>query len=306
VSTEPSDHMSDVDIVIVTHNSAHVVTGLLDSLPEALSGLSATVVVVDNDSTDSTVELIHQRGDCRVVQAPNLGYAAGINRGAAEASGAKAILVLNPDTRLGSNSVPRMLSALAMPETGIIAPQVRSIDGALQLSLRRFPTLLRAVGFNRSGIAALAENVIGDRAYNTPHVVDWATGAVLMMSRLCFDALGGWDESFFLYSEETDFCYRARAMGFLTRYEPNSVVVHIGGQSGRSARTHVMQIVNRVRLYRRYNGALASWCFYWLAITRELLWLMRGQPESRAAIAALLRPPLRPPEIGCSKRILPG
>ena len=120
--------------------------------------------------------------------------------------------------------------------------------------------------------------------------MDWTLGAVLLMSRACFDALGGWDESYFLYSEETDLSLRARDLGLLTRYEPRSVAVHIGGQSGRNDKTHAMQIINRVRLYRRRNGVLASWCYYCITIVSELSWLARGQRQSRFAILGLLRP----------------
>ena len=125
------------------------------------------------------------------------------------------------------------------------------------------------------------------------------------MSRACFDAVDGWDESYFLYSEETDLCLRARELGLLTRYEPRSVVVHIGGQSGRNDKTHAMQIINRVRLYRRRNGTLASWCYYWLTIASELSWLARGYSQSWFAILNLLRPSLRPPELGCSQGLMP-
>jgi GT2 family glycosyltransferase len=295
----------DIDVVIVTYNSAHVIGGLLDSLPAALGGLGADIVVVDNGSADDTVTLLESRGDCRVVRSANVGYAGGINRGVRAASGADVILVLNPDVRLHAGSVPPLLAALGLPDTGIVAPQVRAPDGKLDLSLRRKPTLLRALGLTRTGIAALSEYVGNEEDYAHPHVVDWALGAALLMSRACFDALDGWDESFFLYSEETDLSLRARDLGWLTRYEPNSVAVHIGGQSGRNDKTHTMMITNRVRLYRRRNGTLTSWCYYWLTIASELSWVARGHRESRAAILALLRPSLRPRELACSRRLLP-
>lgn len=295
----------DIDVVIVTYNSAHVVGGLLDSLPAALGGLAADVVVVDNGSVDETVDVLLSRGDCRVVRSANTGYAGGINRGVRQASGADAILILNPDTRLHERAVPPMLEALRQQHTGIVAPQILSPDGNLHLSLRRKPTLLRALGLTRTGIAVLSEYVVDAADYAHPHAVDWALGAVLLMSRACFDALGGWDESFFLYSEETDLSLRARDLGLLTRYEPRSVAMHIGGQSGRNDKTHAMMIINRVRLYRRRHGVLASWCYYWLTIASELSWLMRGHPQSHAAILGLLRPSLRPQELACPKRLLP-
>ena len=133
-------------VVVVTHNSAHVVGDLLDSLPAALDGLTADVIVVDSGSTDGTAELLAARGGCRVVRSANVGYAAGINRGVREPRPAAAILVLNPDVRLHAGSVPPLLTALQDPNVGIVAPQVRSPQGTLELSLRREPTLLRALG----------------------------------------------------------------------------------------------------------------------------------------------------------------
>jgi N-acetylglucosaminyl-diphospho-decaprenol L-rhamnosyltransferase len=295
----------ELNVVIVTYNSAPLIGDLLDSLPAALDALTADVVVVDNGSTDGTADLVAARGDCRVVRSANVGYAGGINKGIREAARAEAILVLNPDVRLRPGSVPPLLAALRQPGTGIVAPQLRSPDGTLERSLRRTPSLLRAAGLEWTGAAALGERVSQATEYTYPHPVDWATGAVLLMSRKCFDALGGWDESFFLYSEETDLSLRARDIGWLTRYEPASVAVHIGGGSGRNDRTHVMQIVNRVRLYRRRNSAPTAWCYYWLNVVSEFSWLIRGHPQSRAAIRALLRPSLRPAEMGCSDHRLP-
>ena len=295
----------DVDVIIVTYNSLHVIDGLLDSLPAALDGLEYEVVVVDNGSADGTADLVEARGGCRVVRSPNLGYAAGINRGVREAIPAEAILVLNPDVRLGARSVPPLLAALQEPSVGIVAPQVRSPLGDLNYSLRREPTLLRALGLTGTGLAALSEFVSKPADYACPGRVDWALGAVLLMSRKCYETVGGWDESYFLYSEETDLCLRARDKGLRTWYEPRSLAVHIGGQSGRDGQTHAMQIVNRVRLYRRRHGALASWCYYWLTIASELSWLIRGHRQSWSSIMAVLRPSRRPGVLRCADRLMP-
>jgi N-acetylglucosaminyl-diphospho-decaprenol L-rhamnosyltransferase len=297
--------LPDVAVVIVTYNSAHVVAGLLDSLPDALGGLAADVVVIDNGSADTTADVLAARADCRLVRAANGGYAAGINRGVREAISAEAILILNPDVRMHKGSVAPLLAALQEPGVGIVAPQVRSADGHLELSLRREPTLLRAIGLTRTRLAAFSEYVHSPAAYARPGTADWALGAVLLVSRKCYDTLGGWDESYFLYSEETDFALRARQAGLLTRYEPASVATHIGGQSGRDHRTHAMQVINRVRLYRRRHGALASWCYYGLAVASQLTRVPRGHPESWFAVRALLMPALRPGELGCARRRMP-
>ncbi len=295
-----------LDIVIVTYNSEEVVGDLLDSIPGALGDLDANVIVVDNGSTDNTVELLLNRGDCKVILSSNVGYAAGINRGVCEGSGAEAILVLNPDTRLYEGCIPLLYSALQLPGTGIVGPRMLSSDGTLYFSLRRNPTLLRALGLSHLKLPALSEIVQEAAVYEQPHVVDWVVGAVLMMTRECFDFLDGWDESFFLYSEETDFSLRATDHGLVTRYEPRSVVEHIGGGSGRNEKTFAMQAINRVRLYGRRHNRMATWCFYGLILARELMWVGRGHQERRFAATALLRPSLRPVELKCSPRLLPG
>jgi GT2 family glycosyltransferase len=292
-------------VVIVAYNSADMIGRLLASVPAALDGTPAELVVVDNGSADGTADLIERLGH-RVVRASNGGFAAGINRGVRELPEARAILVLNPDVVLRPGSVPPLLAALDLPRTGVVAPRVLDEDGALSRSLRRRPSLGRATGLNRTGLPFLAEYVTRPEDYARPRVVDWALGAVLLFSRECFDRLGGWDESFFLYSEETDFCLRARDAGLLTRYEPASVAVHLGGGSGRTDATHVMQIVNRVRLYRRRQGRAATAVYWALTVLSELSWAARGHRQSRAAIAALLRPSRRPAELGCSDRLIPA
>lgn len=295
----------DVAVVIVTHQSAHVIDGLLDSLPAALGGLTADVVVVDNGSTDETAERVGARTDCRLVRSANVGYAGGLNRGVREAAAAPALLMLNPDVRLEPGSIPALLAALQRPGTAVVAPQVRDAEGRLYHSLRREPSLRRAIGLNFTRRPAFSEYVNSDADYTSPRQVDWALGAALMVSRDSYDRLGGWDESYFLYSEETDFSLRARDLGLITRYEPRAVVVHIGGQSGQSDVTHAMLVVNRVRLYRRRHGSVASFAYFGLSVLSELSWLARGQSQSRRSVEALLRPKRRPAALGASHSLIP-
>lgn len=295
----------ELDVIIVSYNSAHVLPQLLDSLPAALDGLSAGVVVVDNGSVDGTVEVAVARGDCHVICAENLGYAAGINRGIRDAASSEVFLVLNPDVVLAPGSIRHMLTALEEPGVGVVLPRMLGPAGDLQFSLRREPTLLRALGLAGTGLAALSEHVSDVADYSAPRVVDWGVGAVMLMSRKCYVSVDGMDESFFLYSEETDFSLRARDLGFLTRYEPSAVVMHIGGQSGVSQATNAMKALNRVRLYRRRHGLVSSWCYYWLTVLSESSWLLRGARLSDSSVGALLRPSRRPEQLGCSRRLMP-
>lgn len=294
---------SEVAIVVVTYNSAEVIEALLDSLPAALGGLPADVVIVDNGSVDETREILSARTDCRVIVAENLGYSSGINTGIAAAEQAPAVLVLNPDVRMAPGSIPPLLEHL-VEGVGITCPRIVSDHGELQLSLRREPTLLRALGLSRARLPALSEYVQDPAAYERPGAVDWALGAVLALSRECSDAVGSWDESYFLYSEETDFCLRARDRGFVTWFVPESCAVHVGGGSGRNDLTHTMQILNRVRLYTRRNGTVRGSLYFALTLLAEATWVLRGHSQSRASIAALLRPASRPPQLGL-RNLLP-
>lgn len=292
-------------MVVVTHNSAHDLDALLDSLPAALGPVAAQVVVVDNGSTDGTADLARARGDCLVSAQENRGYAAGINAGVDAVPGAAMVLVLNPDARLAPRAVELMVEALRRSGAGIVAPRVVDEHGHLAWSLRRAPTLGRATGLGFTGWPAVSEHVTDPGAYTVEHPVDWALGAVLLVDRACHDALGGWDESFFLYSEETDLCLRAADAGWRTVYTPHAEVMHAGGGSGRTPRTHAMQIVNRVRLYARRHRRPASAAYYALVVASEVTWLMRGHRESRASLAALLRPSRRPAELGCPAALVP-
>lgn len=291
--------------MVVTHNSSPVIGDLLDSLPAALDGLSAHVVVVDNGSSDNTCDVVMARGDCELVRAENRGYSAGLNRGVLAVATEGSILLLNPDVRMQPGSIPPLVAALEQARTAVVVPRLIDDHGELAFSMRREPTLARALGLGRTGHPALSETVLDRHAYESAQVTDWATGAVMLLSRECYDALGGWDESFFLYSEETDYCLRARDIGWLTRYEPAARAVHIGGQSGQSAQIHAMQIVNRVRLFRRRHRVVPSLLYLLLAVASEASWLVRGNRESSTAITALLVPRTRPHELGCSAGLLP-
>lgn len=295
----------DVAVVIVSYNSAHVIEGLLESLPAALGALTASTVVVDNGSTDNSTDVAAAFGGCKIVRSENNGYAGGVNRGVDALARAESILVLNPDVRLEAGSVETMFATLKSSKAGVVAPKVLEPDGSLFRSLRREPTLLRATGLSFTHWPVVDEYISEPEAYDHRQVVDWALGAALLVRTEVYTQLSGWDESFFLYSEETDFSLRAADLGWTTIYEPDAVVMHIGGQSGQNERTHAMQIINRVRLYARRHRRPAALAYYLLAVLSEISWAARGNSKSPAAIRALLRPGKRPKELGCSDSLIP-
>ncbi|KJL43807.1 N-acetylglucosaminyl-diphospho-decaprenol L-rhamnosyltransferase [Microbacterium trichothecenolyticum] len=291
--------------MVVTYNSAEHIEELLDSIPASMGTLAYSVVVVDNGSSDSTVELLEQRADVIAVRSSNVGYAGGMNRAVRASPPADAVLILNPDATLDNGAVPAMLDVLRKPGVGIVAPRVREADGSLSPTLRRGPTLGRVGGLSFTGWPAFTERIEKAAEYDTEHEVDWAVGAILLVDAECYERLGGMDESYFLYSEETDFSLRAKDAGWSTVYTPNASAMHIGGGSGESATTHIMKQVNRIRLYRRRAGTTHAWFYYGMTVLIELRRALLGHDKSWPTVRALLRPSLRPPALNAGGSILP-
>ncbi len=294
-----------VTLVVVTYNSASLLPEFLASLPAACEGVaSVDVVVADNASTDGTLDLLDARDDVLAVPVGrNAGYSAGINAGVAAASPAGAILVLNPDIRLAPGSVRRLLDATMPASVGITVPRLVDESGATMLSLRRDPSVTRVLGETllggeRSGhVAWLGELVADPAQYEQPGPVDWATGAAMLITQECREAVGEWDESFFLYSEETDYSIRARRAGFRIEYVPDATAVHIGGDLQVSPRLWTICVLNKVRLYARDHGRVQTAAFRAAIVLNEATRAAAGRERSRMALRALLRPSERPGEL---------
>jgi GT2 family glycosyltransferase len=302
----------DIAVVVVTFNSAAHVDRLLTSLDPALGDLRARMVVVDNHSTDDTVARVRSHGRAEVVVQPdNRGYAAAINVGLERTPEAPAVLVLNPDLILDAGSIPALLAASRERVVGVVVPQMRTPDGAIFRSLRREPTVGRALGTAVMGgrLAGLfprfSETIEDVRSYSHRRDVDWATGAAMLVTRECVEATGPWDESFFLYSEETDFAERVRRAGFRILYEPSAVVTHIGGEGTTSPRLRTMMALNSIRYFSRRHGPLPSAAFYAVVLWNEVTRAALGNDAARAATLALVNPKARPPELACSRRLMP-
>ena len=288
----------DVVVACVTYNSGSVIDDFLAALPAALDSVaSCRVVVVDNASTDDTVAVIRRRAPwVTVVRAPgNVGYAAGINLALDECTGSRGVYVLNPDAVPSTCSVARLLEATERdPRIGIAVPMVRSSDGDLKFSLRREPTFLRAIGETvLGGHRAARFPRLGDMIRDPAHyregaTADWATGAAMFVSRGAIDAVGRWDERFFLYSEETDYALRARDAGFRLELVPAANVTHPGGDMQTSPQLWSLVALNRQRLYRKRHSLLPS-CLYWgVTLANEGIRALLGRERSRLASRALL------------------
>lgn len=287
-----------VAAVVVTFNSRSLLPALLASVDAAAGAVVCQMIFVDNGSTDGTVDFLRslQPAPLVVDMGRNAGYAAGLNAGVAAADPHDAVLVLNPDVRLGPHCIAALLSAVQVAGTGIAVPRVTNDRGELTWSMRRRPSALRAfgdalLGARRAGRYPLLGDLISDpRAYDESTVCDWAEGSVQLISADCWLRCGPWDESFFLYSEETEYDLRAGDAGYRVQLVPKARAVHLGGDSQTSPALWSLLTYNKVRLHRRRTGPFAV-IPYWLAmVSREATRSMLGKRTSRAALAALLIP----------------
>lgn len=260
-------------VVVVTYNSADLLPDFFATLNDALKGVSATVVVSDNASHDSTIDVARAcMPEGIIVESPtNRGYAAAINAGVRAAPDGSAVLVLNDDMRLGQGSVQRLVDSLERDDVGICVPRLVDGDGRLLKSLRREPTVGRALGEallggNRSGRSPRFGEVIQeDAAYDLQTRTAWASGCAWLISPECWADVGEWDESLFLYAEDIDYALRARDAGYSTVLVPTADGVHLVGPSRSNPDLWAMSVWNRYRVFRRRNGPIRSSAF-WLAL----------------------------------------
>lgn len=284
-------------VVVVTYNSGDVLAGLLDSIPLGLDGISHVVIVVDNDSRDSSVAIARAHTACSQVieTGRNDGYAAGINAACRAIGRETAILILNPDVRLMPGMGVHLMNALSNKDIGVAVPRVVDESGQLMKSARREPSLRSTwsdaiLGTRLAGKLGLGEVVYSSALYRSGGSIDWATGAALLISPRARQAAGEWDETFFLYSEEVDYLDRVRRASLVVCYVAESVAVHIGGAYHTNPRLSAIMTANRIRYYSRRHGVLATLAYRSAIFIGEMLRWPLGPGHRAAALAAFKLP----------------
>ncbi|MBI3360349.1 MAG: glycosyltransferase family 2 protein [Chloroflexi bacterium] len=256
----------DLSIIILNWNVRDLLRASLRSLAHS-PALSVETIVVDSASTDGSAEMVAREfpGAHLIAAAENLGYSRGNNLGLAASRG-RHLLILNPDTAIVGDALDAMVNyAEAHPAVGILGPQLLNADGSVQSSRRRFPTLVTAF-FESTWLQPYAPRRVLDRYYvhdasdDATSDVDWVTGACLLVRRAVVEQIGGFDEEFFMYSEEMDFCRRARTAGWRVVYFPGAKVYHFEGKSSEQAipERHIRFQRSKVRYFRKYHGPLAA------------------------------------------------
>lgn len=288
-------------VIIVAYNSVKCLGGLLDSIPEGLEGVrSAEIVVCDNDSRDGSAELAlaHPVGPRVIRMGWNAGYAAGINAAIAAVSPDSNVLILNPDIRLRPGAVRAMLDRITDPAVGVAVPRNLRSDGTVDPTIRREPSVRTAwadgvLGGKLAARLGLGEIVDDGALYDNGGFVDWASGSALLIAARARRAVGEWDESFFLYSEEVDYQRRVRSCGFRIVYVPQAELVHIGGECHADPSLFALLTANRIRYFSRHHGRLSTLAFRLGVAAGEVFRAGRGSTHRAALLSAVS--PLREP-----------
>lgn len=254
-----------LSILIVTYNSRQEIGPCLESLIEAPPLLEHEIVVIDNASPDQTATFVRERWPAvRVVEAGrNLGFAAANNLGFHHSSGGL-VLLLNPDTIVGRGSLDTLIAALTS-RANVAAAGPRLVDrtGRSELSFGSMPSPLTElrqkllVKGHQSQLRGISDMV--ERMTREPREVDWVSGACLLVRRTDAEDAGLLDERYFMYLEDVDFCAELRAHGGKVLFVPEAEVVHLRGQSRRSAQATTERAYRRSQLafYEKHHPGWA-------------------------------------------------
>ncbi len=261
--------MIDLSILIVSWNVADLLATCIETILAGQGDLSLEIIVVDSASGDQTVAMLRERFPQVIVlaQSENVGYTRGNNIALAAARG-RYLFLLNPDTEIIGDALPVMIRYMdAHPDVGIVGAHTFNSDRVSTQSTRRhFPTPALAF-FESTLLQPHAPKSMLDRYYvndgapeATTREVDWVQGSALLARREVYTQIGGLDEGYVMYSEELDWCKRAKDAGWRVVYLGDAHIVHHGGASTAQviARSHIYFQQSKIRYFRKHHSALIA------------------------------------------------
>lgn len=216
-------------IVIITFHSKKEIKNLITSL-SVYRSKKTNIIIVDNASIDETFLSFKKLfPDIHIVKnRKNLGFAKAANQGAKIAKG-EYLLFLNPDTVVNPETVQTIIKVLkSKKDAPIVGCKTFNKDGSLQPSCGNFPTISNII-LDRIPILNKifsTELIRNEKYYEKEQTPDWVSGAFFLVKKSIFEELGGFDEQYFLYVEDVDFCYRAKKAGYKIYYTPNASIIH--------------------------------------------------------------------------------
>jgi hypothetical protein len=257
--------MSVITFVIVNWNNRDLLLRCLQSIEIHASDVPHDVIVVDNASRDDGVAIARaQFPNTRfILNHKNVGFAAANNRGVTECNTPFALL-LNTDAFLSPDALHHLMDVIqSQPMAGMVGAHLRNADGTFQASHSRFSNLWREFlilsGIGRKFFGYWYPSHAEDHE-SQPCVVDYVEGACMLIRCNAYRQIGGMDESFFMYAEEVDLCYRLKENGWQVWYQPLARVTHLGGGSSSERKTQreVDLYRSRVRFFRKHYGGFAA------------------------------------------------
>ncbi len=255
----------DCSTIIVSYNTFDLTRGAVATALAAASGLAHEVIVVDNHSPDDSAarlraafpEAAHPNVHV-VANAENAGFGKANNQGAARAGG-DVLFFLNPDTVVHGQAIGALYDFLsAHPDAGAIGPRVFNPDGTDQPSTSSFPTAWRMLRHHLPvGSLLRGKDRRQDAIPPTSQAVDIVKGCALALRRVAFDAVGGWDETYFMYSEEAELCFALQEAGYTNYFVRHAEITHYGGVSSwdHYAEQQVVQHRSALHFLRRHHSA---------------------------------------------------
>lgn len=277
----------DLSVIILSYNTLDLLRSCLAALRDSAGQLNIEIIVVDNGSTDGSIAFLNSQPDdlTLITNAHNTGFAAANNQAMAIAH-ADTLLLLNSDAFITAKALQAGLQTLrTQPQVGLVGLRLLNPDGSLQAESGRFGSLwddiTTSLGFDRLRPRT--------RLLTNAGPADWVQGACMFVRRTALANVGGLDTSYFMYSEEVDWCRRFWRHGWQVWYLPETPIVHVGGGSaqrddlGRRAALYRSRILAR----RRWDGWLAG-LLLWAAVMAGLA----GRIVVRACLSLLLRRPV--------------
>ena len=276
---------NDMDCIIVNWNSGQQINQCIDSLS---STILKRIIVVDNASTDGSEQAVDNFPGVELIRSPeNMGFGKACNLGAKRAS-SEYLLFLNPDAAVYHGTLERALTFLQDPanaQVGICGVQLLDKSGHVARSCARFPSAMgfvaHAIGLDR--FYPRLGHFMAEWPHDNTRRVDHVIGAFFLVRRTLFDALGGFDERFFVYLEDLDFSFRARRAGWRSVYLADVQAFHAGG--GTSNQVKARRLFYSLRSRLLYSAKHFSVAGAALVLLATLLL----EPLSRSALAVARR-----------------
>jgi hypothetical protein len=288
-----------LSIIIVSWNTADILAQCLDSVFAHAPAVPFEVWVVDNASSDGSVAMVGQRFPQvkLLANTGNVGFATANNQAMRQCTG-EYVLLLNPDTIVYADALARLVQFLDLnPQAGACGARLLNADGSLQHSCYPTPTLGREL-WRMFHLDGRIRYHMDNWETNTPRPVEALLGACIMARRNILEAIGLMDESYFMFSEEIDLCYRIRQAGWQIYWLPQAQIVHLGGQSTRQVKTEMFLRLyeGKLRYMRKHYGRFQTWLYKLILLLASLARLLI------TPIAWLERPPKREEHLALAGR----